>query len=219
MWNLVRLSLAYHRRTLLVAWGIASGLGLAQLLFTWVQGGPGEFDHRSWLLLPYLGFVATGIAGLAAFETEHKERRLVLHLPLPVARARVGLARVVFPAIIIVLGTAATALLGCAILLANGDRPTADAVWELLFAATIELFFLQMLLSFLTYVRGGRERLRSLVGIVSLVVLLCVAFAAWVLLATTGSYLVVGLGTAAMTVCLMGLSVQLFEQRRGFVSG
>ena len=39
------------------------------------------------------------------------------------------------------------------------------------------------------------------------------------LLAGSGSYLMVGLGTAAMTLGLMGISVRLFEQRESFTSG
>lgn len=221
MWNLLRLSLAYHRRTLVTAWGIAFGLGLIEILIAWIRGGAGELEPERWLLFPYLGFVATAIAGLVTFEIEDKERRALLHLPLPVTRIQVGLARVVLPALIITLGTAATALLGCAIFLAAGGMPTANTAWQLLFSATLLMFFLQLLLAFLTFVRGGRERLRSLLGIAALVVLLLISITAWmaIVMASSGSYLMVGLGTAAMTLGLMGLSVALFERRESFTSG
>jgi hypothetical protein len=212
------MSLAYHLNTLLVAWIIALGVGLLQILLTWVESEPGEFDPKSWLVLPLLGFAATAIASIVAFETEDRERRLLLQLPLPVTRTQVGLARVVFPAMIVVLGTAATALLSCVILLGIGERPTADAARQLLFATTIEMFFLQLLLTILTVVRGG-HRPRRLMGIVTLVMLLALALVTSIELAQFGSHLVVALGIAGMTLGFMGLSVYLFHRRPSFTTG
>jgi hypothetical protein len=212
------MSLAYHSKALLVAWGIALGVGLLQILLSWVKTEPGEFDPERWLLLPLLGFAATAIASIVAFETEDRERRLLLHLPLPVTRTQVGLARVVFPAMIIVLGTAATALLSGAILVGIGTMPTADAARQLLFATTIEMFFLQLLLTVLTLVRGG-HRPRRLMGIVAMLMLLGVALVTSIELAQFGSHLVVALGIAGLTLGLMGLSVYLFQRRPSFTTG
>jgi hypothetical protein len=130
----------------------------------------------------------------------------------------VGLARVVFPAMIIVLGTAATALLSGAILVGIGTMPTADAARQLLFATTIEMFFLQLLLTVLTLVRGG-HRPRRLMGIVAMLMLLGVALVTSIELAQFGSHLVVALGIAGLTLGLMGLSVYLFQRRPSFTTG
>jgi hypothetical protein len=218
MWHLVRVSLAYHLKTLLVAWCVALGVGLLQILLSWVQSEPGEFDPGHWLVIPMLGFAATAIASIVAFETEDRERRLLLHLPLPVTRAQVGLARVVFPAMIIVLGTAATALLSGAILLGIGTRPTADAAGQLLFATIVAMFFLQLLLAVLSLVRGG-HRPRKLMGIVTLLMLLGVTLVTSIELAQFGSHLVVALGIAGLTLGLMGLSLYFFQRRPSFTTG
>ena len=60
---------------------------------------------------------------------------------------------------------------------------------------------------------------RLLVAFAILVLLLSVTLVTWLALASSGSYLVVALGTAVLAVVLMAITVVLFEQRPSFVSG
>jgi hypothetical protein len=198
MWNLVRLSLAYHWKTLLVVWIIAT-------------------------LLSKLGLVVSAIVGVALLSAEDKERRLLLHLPLPVTRAQVGLSRVVFPAMVLGVGTAASALLAglsSAILVGVGAGPTANSAWNVLFFATMLMYLLQLLLTMgeLQVWTGGRF-LRTLMGGAAVVLLLGIAILTWIAVAMFGSYLWVALGTAVLTLGLMGLTVSLFRRRPSFTSG
>jgi hypothetical protein len=205
MWKLVRLSLGYHLKALLVTWALCA-------------------------LFSKFGLAVSAIVGIVLLSAEDKERRLLLHLPLPVTRTRVGFARVVFPAMIVVLGTGAAVLLSSAILavpissttlVSGGPAAAAEAAGELLFFATLVMFFMQLLLALgeLNVWASGHGLGRLLIGILTLLLLLVITLPAWLVLATFGSYLVVALGTAGLTLGLMGFTVFLFELRPSFASG
>ncbi len=204
MWKLVRLSLAYHLKALLVAWVIA-------------------------LLLSKLGLVILAIVSVYLISAEDKERRLLLQLPLPVTRLQVGWARVVFPAVVFLLGTVAAALVSYAVLDAllasaipvGGGVVVAEAVWDLLIFATVLMFFSQLLLMLgeLNVWGTGHGLPRLLVASLSLVLVLILALLAWLAMASYGSYLVLVLGTAGLALVLMGITVVLFERRPSFTSG
>ena len=220
MLNLVRLSLAYHSKTLLVAWGIALGVAAMEILAIWIRSEAGEFHlgYWLWLLVPGLGLVASTIAGVVALGAEGRERRLLLHLPLPVTRTQVGLARVVFPALVIVLGTAAAVLLS--ILVGRGEALTAARAWNLLLAGTQLTFFLQVVLTVEELLARGRRLPGRLMGVVALVLLLGISLLAWIgLTEHFASHLVLALATAGFTLGLVGLTVFLFHRRVSFIGG
>ena len=204
MWKLVSLSLAYHLKALLVAWFIA-------------------------LLLSKLGLVILAIVSVYLISAEDKERRLLLQLPLPVTRFQVGWARVVFPAVVFLLGAVATALVSYGVLgallasaiSAGAGVAVGEAVWDLLILATVLMFFSQLLLMLgeLNVWGTGHGLLRLLVASLSLVLVLLLAALAWLAMASYGSYLVLVLGTAGLALVLMGITVVLFERRPSFVSG
>lgn len=202
MWKLVRLSLAYHLKALLWAWLIA-------------------------LLLSELGLLILAIVSVYLLLAEDRERRLLLHLPLSVTRLQVGWARVVFPAVVLLVGTVATVLFSMGVLKAvfssaipvGGGITVAEAVWDLLLFATVVIFFAQLLLMLgeLNVWGTGHGLPRLLIALVSVVIVLTLTLLAWLVLASTGSHLVVVLGTAGLALVLMGITVVLFEQRRSFV--
>lgn len=201
MWKLVSLSLAYHLKALIVAWVIA-------------------------LLLSKLGLVILAIVAIVLASAEDKERRLLLHLPLPVTRTQVGWARVVFPAMILVLGTAAAGLLSLATVAAlrfftsllDLARTVQEGALDQLFFATMVIFFSQFLLTLgeLNVWGRGDGPLRLLMAFATLVAMLGITLVAWVVMATSGSYLVVACGTVGLTLVLMGVTVFLFERRPSF---
>lgn len=207
MWKLVSLSLAYHLKALLVAWVIA-------------------------LLLSKLGLVILAIVSVYLISAEDKERRLLLQLPQPVTRLQVGLARVVFPAVVFLLGTVAAALVSYAVLdallalvasaiPAAGGVAVGEAVWDLLIFATVLMFFSQLLLLLgeLNVWGTGHGLPRLLVASLSLLLVLILALLAWLAMASYGSYPVLVLGTAGLALVLMGITVALFERRPSFTSG
>jgi hypothetical protein len=196
MWKLVRLSLAYHRKALLWTLVVA-------------------------LLLSTFGLLVSAIVGFVLLSAEDKERRLLLNLPLPVTRTQVAWARVVFPAMILVLGTlVATGPLSIAVLVAGDAWPFARIAPERLFFATLLMFLLQLLLTMqeLEVWAGGRV-LRTLMGGAVVVGLLGITILAGVVLADSGGYSVLALGIAGLTLGLMGLTVFLFQQRPSFTGG
>lgn len=200
MWNLLRLTFAYHRKTLLIAWCIALVFGFGSI-----------------------GIWVSLIVGLVAYQSEDKERRLLLQMPLPVTRAQIGWARVAFPAAVLLLGTAIAILISVPVsalfseLFNGGKARSAELVWDQLFLSIVLIYFSQVLLTLdeLLVKGGGRPRLR-LTGVVLLLLLLGIALPAWVVLAVSGSYSVVALGAATLTLAQMGLTVFLFQRRRSF---
>lgn len=196
MWKLVRLSLAYHRRAVLWTLVVA-------------------------LLIPKLGLVIAAIVGLVLLSAEDKERRLLLYLPLPVTRAQVGWARVVFPAMIVALATAAYALLLSAVTLYfDNPAPAPEATGELLIFAAMVMFFIQLVLTMEELQVWASGRLgRTLEGGAIVVGLLSIALMVWIgLAASLASLLVVALGTVGLSLGLMRLTVSLFQRRPSFTS-
>lgn len=205
MWKLVRSSLSYHLKALLWAWLVA-------------------------ILLSEVGLLILAIVSLYLLSAEDKERRLLLHLPLPVTRLQVGWARVVFPSLVFLPGAMAAQLFAWGVLrlifplgIPSGGRvPVAEAVRDQLVIVAVLLFFLQLMLMLgeLNLWGTGRGLPRLLLALLGLVAVLALALAlvAWLLLASSGSYLVVVLGTIGLAVVLMGITVALFEQRPSFAS-
>ena len=203
MWNLVRLSLAYHLKALLWAWLIA-------------------------LLLSKVGLLILAIVSLYLVSAEDKERRLLLHLPLPVTRLQVGWARVVFPAVVFLPGAMAPVLFSSAVLTrvfpsgipVGGGVPVTEAVWDQLVIAAVLMFFLHLmlLLGELNLWGTGQGMPRLLLALLGLLAVLFLSLAAWLFLASFGSYLVVYLGTVGLAVVLMGVTVVLFERRPSFAA-
>jgi hypothetical protein len=195
MWKLVRLSLAYHRKTLLWALVIA-------------------------LLLSKFGLVVVAFLALAALSAEGRERRLLLHLPLPVTRTQVAWARVVFPNSMFFF-PAAIGVLGALVAVSLAGADTAPmveaAARENLFFAAVLMFFLQLLLMMgeLQVWAGGRFG-RTLEAGVFVIALLGMSLVIWVELALFGSHLVVAFGMAGLTLGFMGFTVYLFHRRRIF---
>ena len=203
MWKLVRLSLSYHRKALLWAWLAA-------------------------LLLSEVGLLILAIVSVYLISAEDKERRLLLHLPLPVTRLQVGWARVAFPAVVMVVGAAANVLLSSGVLNvvfssgmpAAAGMTVAEAVWDLLLFAAVLVLFSQLLLMLgeLNLWGTGHGLPRLLIAVAAVLIVLTLTLGAWLVMATTGSHLVVVLGTLGLALVLMGITVVVFEQRRSFTT-
>ena len=203
MWKLVRSTLAYHLKALLWAWLAA-------------------------LLLSEIGLLILAIVSLYLVSAEDRERRLLLHLPLPVTRRQVGWARVVFPTLVFLPGAVAAVLFASGVLWLvlplgipyGGGVPIAEVVRDQLVIVAVLLFFLQLLLLLgeLNLWGTGRGLPRLLLALLGLVAVLALALAAWLLLASSGSYLLVVLGTVGLAVALMTITVALFEQHPSFAS-
>ena len=203
MWKLVRLSLAYHLKALLWAWLIA-------LLFS-------EF-----------GLLILAIVSVYLVSAEDKERRLLLLLPLPVTRLQIGWARVVFPALVLLLGSVAAALFSSGVLAmvfpsgipAAGGTTVVEAVWDQLVVAAVLVFFAQLFLMLgeLNLWGSGHGLPRLLSAFFTLLVVLTIALVAGLMLASLGSYPAVVLGIVGLAVVLMGVTVHFFEQRPSFAS-
>ena len=202
MWKLVRLSLAYHLKALLWAWLFA-------------------------LLLSELGLLILAIVSVYLVSSEDKERRLLLLLPLPVTRLQLGWARVAFPAAVLLVGAVGSVLVSTGVLNAvfssgipvGGGISVAEAVWDQLVFAAVVIFFAQLLLMLgeLNLWGTGHGLPRLLMALLAVVAVLSLTLLAWLVLATSGSHLVVALGTLGLALVLMGITVVLFEQRRSFV--
>ena len=201
MWKLVSSSLAYHLKAVLWAWLVA-------------------------LLLSKIGLLILAIVCLYLVSAEDKERRLRLQLPLPVTRFQVGWARVVFPALVFLVGALAAALFMSGVLTLAfpsgiplaGGVPVAEAVRDQLVSVAVLALFLQLMLLLLELNQWGTGRglPRLLLALLGLLAVLALALIAWLLLASFGSYLVVVLGTLGLAVVLMSITVALFEQRPSF---
>ncbi|MCP4204271.1 MAG: hypothetical protein GY769_20330 [bacterium] len=203
MWKLVRLSLGYHLKALLLAWLVA-------------------------ILLSEIGLLILAIVSVYLVSAEDKERRLLLHLPLPVTRLQVGWARVVFPAMVFLPGALLAVLFASGVLAVvfpsgipgSGGVTVAEAIWDELVVVAVLMFFTQLLLM-LAELNGwasGRGLPRLLMAFLTLLAVLALTLIAWILLATFGSYPIVILGTVGLAVVLMGLTVYLFERRPSFAS-
>ena len=203
MWKLVRLSLAYHLKALVLAWLIA-------------------------LLLSNFGLFIVVVVAAYLVSAEDKERRLLLLLPLPVTRLQVGWARVVFPAVVFLVGALVTISFTWGVLAVvfstgvpgGGGATVTDALWDDLVLAAVLLFFLQLLLMLgeLNSWASGRGLPRLLMALLTLVVVLMLTLIVWMQLAMLGSYPGVLLGTVGLTVVLMAVTVVFFERRPSFAS-
>jgi hypothetical protein len=114
----------------------------------------------------------------------------------------------------------ATAPLSIAIFLGIDAWQFAGLAQERLLRAFTLMFILQLLLTMgeLQVWASGRF-LRTLTGGAVVLGVLSIGAVAWVALARFGIFLPIALGTSALTLGLMGLTVFLFQQRPSFTSG
>lgn len=195
MWKLIRTGLAYHQKAILITCLLA-------FIFT------------------KTALVIAAIVGIVVLSTEDKERRLRLHMPLPVTRLQVGMTRVILPAMVVVLCTVPATVLSSAIVAGHGMARVIDAAQDMLFFAIMVIFFQQLLLAVgELQIWGGGRFLGALMSMAILVTLLALTLLFWIPLAQFGNYGVIAVGTMGMTLGLMRLTVHFFELRPNYATG
>lgn len=201
MWKLIRLSVAYHLKPLLLAWALA-------------------------LLFSKFGLAILAGVAVILVAAEDKERRLLLLMPMPLTRSRISWARVVFPAVSVLVGLAGVSLIAfvMAWVFSSAGSVTSfgtaivEAARGQLFPAAMMLFFSQFLLTLgeLNVWGSRRGATRLLEAFVILLAILGTTFMVWMLTATTGSNEAVSLGTLLLSLGLMATTAHLFQQRTSF---
>jgi hypothetical protein len=125
MWRLVRGSLVCYRHVLLISWAIGTGIYLLVLAIIALAGSANDLHDMTsvGLQFPLAILIASMVAGFIVVGSELGEARVRLHLMLPVPLGEVAVARVVVPAIFVLLGVASSHLVFALLLFLAGSSP------------------------------------------------------------------------------------------------
>lgn len=106
MWALVKVGLRTYRPVLVAAWAVCT-LGIASVFAILALLGamsPGRAIHWSASAWPLYMLLASAVPGWIAMGNEMTERRLRLHLLLPLSLREVALARLLLPVAMLAIG-------------------------------------------------------------------------------------------------------------------
>lgn len=181
MWPLVREELRILRPVILGAWAICTiGIAVvfAVLAFCGVVSWPQavRFSAAAW---PLYILLASAVPGWIAIGTARSERRLRLHLLLPIPLREIALARLLLPVVLITL-TLPVAHAGLALVrLAEGAPFSGPRHVHLALLAAFFVFLHQISFSVTeVYVLRETSRAKALLGSLGLLVVPSAAFAA-----------------------------------------
>jgi len=149
MWRLLREGLRFYRSVLLISWAFAVSILLLVLAAIAVVGSAKDLAdlQRSGVQLPLAILIASMVAGFITLGTERSEDRLRLHLSLPVPLAHVALARVLLPAVLLLVGLLVGHLVSAGAAALNGSSGVWSRHLMLDFVAVQLLFWLQLALA------------------------------------------------------------------------
>jgi hypothetical protein len=218
MWRLVSRGLRFYTHTLLISWAAGAGIFLFVLAIIALVGSVRDLHDFfvSGVQLPLAILIASMVAGFIVLATERNENRLRTHMMLPVPTGDVAVARVVLPALLMVLGVALShAMLAVALALEGAPVLTTPHL-NVDFIGIQLLLWLQLALTVREIIELRRRLGWTKALPVKLLVALIVAAAAVVMLGPSGGAgLKISL-MAALNVAVMLLTVALFQRRAAF---
>jgi hypothetical protein len=204
--------------TLLISW--AFGAGVFVLVLT-ILAIVGSAHDRSALLgmavqVPLPILIASMVAAFIVTGSERGEARVRLHVMLPVPLRQVAAARVVLPAVFMVLGLAAAHVLFAVMLGVEGSPVFSGRHLNVDFMGLQFLVWVQLALVIREVVELKRRGRRVSVAVAAPLIAAALTVVAWLLVGPAHS---VALGiavVAALDLAMMGFSAALFVRRTQF---
>jgi hypothetical protein len=218
MWRLVREGLRFYRPVLLASWAFGIGIFGLVLVILAAVGSVHDLTEmtRAGVQLPLAVLVASMIAGFITTGTERGESRVRLHLMLPVPIGQVAVARVLLPAVLMLLGLVASHALFAVLLALEGSPPLSPRHVTVDFIAAQLLFWLQVPLVIREILELRRRRSWTAALGPKAIVAIAGALMVVVQLVHWDSVALRAAASAALASLLMALTVALFLRRDNF---
>ncbi len=218
MWRLVREGLRAYTPTLLISWAFGAGVFVIVLTILAIVGSAHD---RSALLgmavqVPLPILIASMVAAFIVTGSERGESRVRLHVMLPVPLRQVAAARVVFPAVFMLLGLAVAHVLFAIMLGIEGSPALSVRHLNVDFMGLQFLVWVQLALVIREVVELKKRGRRVSVAVAAPLVAAALTVVAWLLVGPAHS---VSLGIAVVALldlAMMGFSAALFVRRTQF---
>lgn len=216
MWRLVKEGLRIYRPVVLNAWTIgtlAAVVAPAVLALCGVLSPRAAFSWRASAWPLYI-LVASAIAGWIILGTEMTEHRLRLHLLLPLPLRQIGLAQLLLPAAVMLLGLLVAHAVSVVGVAASGSTIRWERHAGIDLNAAHFLLFIQLTFAVKEIVSALESRLGKALA-ASLVPTLVLSAQLWIGLSLGSALLELAL-VLALTGLLMAVTIGLFCRRSQF---
>jgi len=217
MWRLVREGLRFYGRTLLVSWAFGVGIFLLVVAILAVVGSVRDRAElpRMAAQMPVAILIASMVAAFIVTGTERAEARVRLHVMLPLPIGQVALARILFPAIFMLLGLAVSHAVFGALLAVQGPPHPWHRHLTVDYVALLLLFWIEAALAFREVIELGRRVRWGAAFAPRAFLALAVAVAVVVQVVQVGALARVAM-VAALNAGLMTFTHHLFVRRAQF---
>jgi hypothetical protein len=187
MWSLLIGNLRYRKELAVYAFGVALLLATIVTVAAWVLVGRGALDENFKVLyvFPTSILFASFVPAIAALLGDARERRVAGHAALPQSKSQIGLARVLTPAVFVLIGLVAAVTIALVI---GGDARW-SLVWDFVGMAGWTLLCIQVAIflaetsSLLEHSPGARGMIQA--GVALLLIFYCAVEVAHLLDATS----------------------------------
>ncbi|MGE5236775.1 MAG: hypothetical protein ACM3O7_10535 [Acidobacteriota bacterium] len=218
MWRLVREELRFAWPIVLVSWAFGIGIFLLVIVLLKLVGSTADRAEVVKIArqMPIAILIASMVAGFIFTGTARSESRVRMFIMLPLAIRSVAAARVVVPAMLMLLGLALSHVVFTATLALGGD-PLGSARQLNVDAMGLQmLFWLQFALIVREVIELDRSGRRGAAAVWTVAVMATVGVVVWFLIgALEGTATGVG-AMAALDAALMAATAALFSRRRDF---